>query len=125
MSQLEASRDRVQATATALTIGGSDPSGGAGLQADLKTFQQLGVYGMSVVTLLTVQNTQGVQRVELMSTDIVREQWNFVTSDIVPNAIKVGALEAPRWFVWSRIAWPRLLYHRRGSGHRQQNMGIS
>jgi hydroxymethylpyrimidine/phosphomethylpyrimidine kinase len=92
VSQLEASRDRVQATATALTIGGSDPSGGAGLQADLKTFQQLGVYGMSVVTLLTVQNTQGVQRVELMSTDIVREQWDFVTSDIVPSAIKVGAL---------------------------------
>ncbi len=48
--------------AIALTIAGSDPSGGAGLQADLKVFQQLGAYGMSVVTLITVQNTQGVKR---------------------------------------------------------------
>ncbi|MFN5947534.1 MAG: bifunctional hydroxymethylpyrimidine kinase/phosphomethylpyrimidine kinase, partial [Pirellulaceae bacterium] len=50
----------------ALTIAGSDPSGGAGLQADLKTFQQFGVYGASAVTLITVQNTRGVSRVQLL-----------------------------------------------------------
>lgn len=76
----------------ALTIGGSDPSGGAGIQADLKTFQQLGVYGMSAITLLTVQNTQGVSRVELMPVDLIVEQIRFVSQDIEPLAIKTGAL---------------------------------
>lgn len=76
----------------ALTIAGSDPSGGAGLQADLKSFQQLGVYGMSAVTLLTVQNTQGVQAVQLIHADFVRQQIDAVLGDIPPQAIKVGAL---------------------------------
>ena len=53
-------------TRVALTIAGSDPSGGAGIQADLKTFHQFGVYGEAVITLLTVQNTQGVSRVECL-----------------------------------------------------------
>jgi hydroxymethylpyrimidine/phosphomethylpyrimidine kinase len=79
-------------SATALTIAGSDPSGGAGLQADLKTFQQMGVYGMSAVTLLTVQNTQGVSRVEMMDVGLVSEQIDAVLSDIPPSAIKLGAL---------------------------------
>lgn len=78
--------------ATALTIAGSDPSGGAGLQADLKTFQQAGVFGTSAVTLITVQNTQGVTRVEMLSPQLVREQIRAVLSDIPPRAIKVGAL---------------------------------
>ncbi len=78
--------------ATALTIAGSDPSGGAGLQADLKTFQQLGVYGMSVVTLLTVQNTQRVSRVHVLEPELIIEQLNAVVSDIYPQAIKTGAL---------------------------------
>ena len=78
--------------ATALTIAGSDPSGGAGLQADLKTFQQLGVYGMSVVTLLTVQNTQRVSRVHVLEPDLIIEQLNAVVEDIYPQAIKTGAL---------------------------------
>lgn len=78
--------------ATVLTIAGSDPSGGAGLQADLKSFQQLGCYGMSVVTLLTVQNTQGVERIEVMPADLVGEQLASVTSDIMPRVIKTGAL---------------------------------
>jgi len=78
--------------ATALTIAGSDPSGGAGLQADLKTFQQLGVYGMSVVTLLTVQNTQQVSHVEVLSPRLVRSQLDAVLADIPPQAIKIGAL---------------------------------
>ena len=83
---------RITPSATALTIAGSDPSGGAGLQADLKTFQQLGVYGMSVVTLLTVQNTQAVTRVQVMPTDLIQEQLLAVLSDIPPRAIKTGAL---------------------------------
>lgn len=78
--------------AIALTIAGSDPSGGAGLQADLKTFQQLGVYGMSVVTLITVQNTRGVQQVQTLAPQLVIDQLNAVLTDIPPQAIKTGAL---------------------------------
>jgi len=78
--------------ATALTVAGSDPSGGAGLQADLKTFQQLGVYGMSVVTLITVQNTQAVTHVEVLSPKLILDQLDAVLSDIPPRAIKIGAL---------------------------------
>jgi hydroxymethylpyrimidine/phosphomethylpyrimidine kinase len=76
----------------ALTIAGSDPSGGAGVQADLKTFHQFGVYGEAVLTLLTVQNTQRVSRVEALSADLVREQIEAVLSDIPPQAAKTGAL---------------------------------
>lgn len=76
----------------ALTIAGSDPSGGAGLQADLKTFHQLGAYGMSVVTLLTVQNTVTVESVDPLEPDYVRKQLEAVTSDIPPAAAKTGAL---------------------------------
>lgn len=85
-------RSDTQRNAVALTIAGSDPSGGAGLQADLKTFQELGIYGMSVVTLLTVQNTQGVTRVDVLSAELVEQQLDAVLSDIPPAAIKTGAL---------------------------------
>jgi hydroxymethylpyrimidine/phosphomethylpyrimidine kinase len=77
---------------TALTIAGSDPSGGAGIQADLKTFHQHGVYGMAAITLLTVQNTRGVSRVEVMAPDLVRAQVTAVLDDIPPGAVKTGAL---------------------------------
>ena len=76
----------------ALTIAGSDPSGGAGVQADLKTFHQHGVYGTSVLTLVTVQNTRSVQRVEVLDPALVREQIEAVVSDIPPGAAKTGAL---------------------------------
>jgi len=76
----------------ALTIAGSDPSGGAGIQADLKTFHQREVYGTSVVTLLTVQNTQQVRAVEILSAQIVRDQLEAVLEDIPPAAAKTGAL---------------------------------
>jgi hydroxymethylpyrimidine/phosphomethylpyrimidine kinase len=79
-------------TRVALSIAGSDPSGGAGLQADLKTFHRLGVYGEAVVTLITVQNTRGVTRVDVMAPDLVREQIHAVCSDIPPHAAKIGAL---------------------------------
>jgi hydroxymethylpyrimidine/phosphomethylpyrimidine kinase len=76
----------------ALTIAGSDPSGGAGLQADLKTFHQFGVYGEAVVTLITVQNTRRVSRVEVLDATLVREQLEAVLEDIPPRAAKTGAL---------------------------------
>lgn len=79
-------------TRVALTIAGSDPSGGAGLQADLKTFHRMGVYGEAVVTLITVQNTHGVTRVEVMAHDLVLEQLHAVCTDIPPHAAKIGAL---------------------------------
>jgi hydroxymethylpyrimidine/phosphomethylpyrimidine kinase len=80
---------------TALTIAGSDPSGGAGIQADLKTFHQRGVYGTSVITLITVQNTQRVSAVEIMSAKLVADQLDAVLEDIPPAAAKTGALGSP------------------------------
>ncbi len=79
-------------TKIALTIAGADPSGGAGLQADLKTFHQFGVYGEAVVTLVTVQNSVRVSRVELMPVQLVIEQLEAVLEDIPPHAAKTGAL---------------------------------
>lgn len=76
----------------ALTIAGSDPSGGAGIQADLKTFHQHGVYGTAVITLLTVQNTRGVTAVETMRPELVRDQVRAVIDDVPPGAAKTGAL---------------------------------
>ncbi|MBV8729049.1 MAG: bifunctional hydroxymethylpyrimidine kinase/phosphomethylpyrimidine kinase [Acidobacteriia bacterium] len=76
----------------ALTIAGSDPSGGAGIQADLKTFHQFGVYGEAVITLLTVQNTRRAGRVEVTSAELVTEQLEAVLEDIPPHAAKTGAL---------------------------------
>ncbi len=79
-------------TPVALSIAGSDPSGGAGLQADLKTFHQMGVYGEAVITLITVQNTRGLHRVDVLAADLVAEQLHAVISDIPPKAAKTGAL---------------------------------
>lgn len=79
-------------THVALTIAGSDPSGGAGIQADLKTFHRFHVYGEAVITLLTVQNTRGVSRVEVLPAELVVEQISAVVSDIPPAAAKTGAL---------------------------------
>lgn len=78
--------------AVALSIAGSDPSGGAGIQADLKTFHQFGVYGEAVITLVTVQNTLRVDRVECLSADLVAQQIRAVLEDIPPAAAKTGAL---------------------------------
>ncbi len=79
-------------TPVALTIAGSDPSGGAGIQADLKTFCRHDVYGMSVITLLTVQNTQSVAAVQQLDPAFVAAQLDAVLSDIPPHAAKTGAL---------------------------------
>lgn len=79
---------------TALTIAGSDPTGGAGLQADLKTFAALGVYGLSVPSVLTAQSTQGVFRVQEIPTDFFADQLDTLLSDIRPDAVKTGMLYA-------------------------------
>jgi hydroxymethylpyrimidine/phosphomethylpyrimidine kinase len=79
-------------TAIALTIAGSDSSGGAGIQADLKTFSAFGVYGASVITALTAQNTTGVQGVETVAPAFVARQIASVLSDLDVGAIKTGML---------------------------------
>lgn len=78
-----------------LTVAGSDPSGGAGLQADLKTIHQHGGYGLAVPSLITAQNTEGVELVELLSPDLVRKQLSSLLEDVVPQAAKTGALGSP------------------------------
>jgi hydroxymethylpyrimidine/phosphomethylpyrimidine kinase len=79
-------------TAIALTIAGSDSGGGAGIQADLKTFSALGVYGASVVTALTAQNTQGVQAIHPVPPAFVRAQMASVFDDLAVGAVKIGML---------------------------------
>ena len=81
--------------ARALTIAGSDSGGGAGIQADLKTFSANGCYGMSVITALTAQNTLGVRAVFAVPTSMVAEQMAAVLSDIGADAIKIGMLFSP------------------------------
>ena len=80
------------ARARALTIAGSDSGGGAGIQADLKTFSALGVYGMTAVTAVTVQNTRGVDSFDAIATETVGAQIRAVAADIGVDAVKTGML---------------------------------
>ncbi|MGG6309570.1 bifunctional hydroxymethylpyrimidine kinase/phosphomethylpyrimidine kinase [Paenibacillus macerans] len=99
--------------ARALTIAGSDSGGGAGIQADLKTFQELGVYGMSAITAITVQNTLGVSNVYPLPPEAAAEQIEAVGSDLGVDALKTGMLfsagiidavaERIRAFGWTRV----------------------
>ena len=82
-------------TAIAVTIAGSDSGGGAGIQADLKTFSALGVYGASVITALTAQNTRGVTAIHDVPADFVAAQIDAVFSDLAVDAVKVGMLSQP------------------------------
>jgi hydroxymethylpyrimidine/phosphomethylpyrimidine kinase len=77
-----------------LTIAGSDSGGGAGIQADLKTFSALGCYGTSAITAVTVQNTVGVSRIHSIPAEIVEQQIQAVMDDIKPVAIKIGMIHA-------------------------------
>ncbi|MBU3947043.1 MAG: bifunctional hydroxymethylpyrimidine kinase/phosphomethylpyrimidine kinase [Proteobacteria bacterium] len=79
---------------TALTIAGSDPSGGAGIQADLKTFAANGVYGTSVITAVTVQNTLKVYNVQEIKSDIVYDQIIYLFDDIHIDAVKIGMVSS-------------------------------
>jgi hydroxymethylpyrimidine/phosphomethylpyrimidine kinase len=76
----------------AMTIAGSDSGGGAGIQADLKTFQELGVFGTSAITAITVQNTHGVTAIQAMEPSIISAQIKAVTEDFTVKAIKTGML---------------------------------
>ena len=83
-------------TAIALTIAGSDSGGGAGIQADLKTFSALGVYGASALTAVTAQNTRAVTAIETVSARLVRAQIAAVLDDLAVGAIKIGMLGDPQ-----------------------------
>ena len=82
-------------TPNTLTIAGSDPSGGAGIQADLKTFTALGTYGMSVITALTAQNTGGVSAIHDISAAFVQQQLTATFEDIEIHAVKIGMAGSP------------------------------
>jgi hydroxymethylpyrimidine/phosphomethylpyrimidine kinase len=81
--------------ARVLTIAGSDSGGGAGIQADLKTFAALGCYGMSAITALTAQNTVGVQAIHAVPPAFLRQQIDAVLDDIGTDAVKIGMLHVP------------------------------
>ena len=111
--------------ARVLTIAGSDSGGGAGIQADLKTFQELGVYGMSAITAVTAQNTLGVQAVYPMSAIAVAEQIRSVGSDIGVDAVKTGMLfsseiiiavaESIQAFGWTKVVVDPVMIAKGGS----------
>ncbi|WP_432697169.1 bifunctional hydroxymethylpyrimidine kinase/phosphomethylpyrimidine kinase [Marinobacterium sp. YM272] len=82
-------------TPIALTIAGSDSGGGAGIQADLKAFSALGVYGASVITALTAQNTREVRAIHDVPAAFIADQLNTVFDDLAVNAIKIGMLSRP------------------------------
>ena len=79
---------------TALTIAGSDSSGGAGIQADIKTMLANGVYAMSAVTALTAQNTRGVTGIMEVTPEFLGEQLDNIFTDIRPDAVKIGMVSA-------------------------------
>lgn len=81
---------------TALTIAGSDCSGGAGIQADIKTMSMNGVYAMSAVTALTAQNTTGIRAIQESNPDFLKDQLDAVLEDIVPDAVKIGMVSSDR-----------------------------
>ena len=88
----------------ALTVAGSDSGGGAGIQADLKTFSALGCYGMSVITAVTAQNTVGVTGIHPVPPEFIGLQLDAVLSDIGTDAVKIGMLHSSPIIVtgWSR-----------------------
>lgn len=79
---------------TALSIAGSDCSGGAGIQADIKTMLTNGVYGMTVITALTAQNTLGISDILEVPTEFVEKQLESIFQDIYPDAVKIGMLSS-------------------------------
>jgi len=93
---------------TALTIAGSDCSGGAGIQADLKTMSMNGVYGMSAITALTAQNTTGVRAIQESTPDFLKQQLDAVFEDIYPDAIKIGMVSSGELI---RVIADRLRYY--------------
>ena len=93
---------------TALTIAGSDCSGGAGIQADLKTMTMNGVYAMSAITALTAQNTTGVRAIQESTPDFLKQQLDAVFEDIYPDAVKIGMVSSGELI---RVIADRLTYY--------------
>ena len=93
---------------TALTIAGSDCSGGAGIQADLKTMTMNGVYAMSAITALTAQNTTGVRAIQESTPDFLKKQIDAVFEDIFPDAVKIGMVASSELI---RVIADRLRYY--------------
>ncbi len=93
---------------TVLTIAGSDCSGGAGIQADLKTMTMNGVYGMSAITALTAQNTIGVSAIQESTPDFLRQQIDSIFEDIYPDAVKIGMVSSSELI---RVIADRLKYY--------------
>ena len=93
---------------TALTIAGSDCSGGAGIQADLKTMTMNGVYAMSAITALTAQNTTGVRAIQKSTPDFLKQQIDAVFEDIYPDAVKIGMVASSELI---RVIVDRLRYY--------------
>ena len=87
---------------TALTIAGSDSGGGAGIQADLKTFSSFGVFGKTVITSITSQNSFGVQSTYDLPADVVEQQFRAISEDKKCQAVKPECLAMKRRFVWLR-----------------------
>ncbi|MBR6548403.1 MAG: bifunctional hydroxymethylpyrimidine kinase/phosphomethylpyrimidine kinase [Clostridia bacterium] len=94
---------------TALTIAGSDCSGGAGIQADIKTMTMNGVYAMSAITALTAQNTIGVRAIQEVTPDFLKQQLDAVFEDIFPDAIKIGMVSSSELIC---VIVDRLRYHK-------------
>ena len=94
---------------TALTIAGSDCSGGAGIQADIKTMTMNGVYAMSAVTALTAQNTTGVRAIQESAPDFLAQQLDAVFEDIFPDAVKIGMVSSGELI---RVIADRLRHHK-------------
>ena len=94
---------------TALTIAGSDCSGGAGIQADLKTMTMHGVYAMSAITALTAQNTTGVRAIQEVTPDFLQQQMDAVFEDIAPDAVKIGMVSSSELI---QVIADRLRYYR-------------
>ena len=93
---------------TALTIAGSDCSGGAGIQADMKTMTMHGVYAMSAITALTAQNTTGVRGIQESTPDFLKQQLDAVFEDIYPDAVKIGMVSSSELI---RVIADRLRYY--------------
>ncbi|MEH7016466.1 MULTISPECIES: bifunctional hydroxymethylpyrimidine kinase/phosphomethylpyrimidine kinase [Bacillus] len=114
----------------ALTIAGSDSGGGAGIQADLKTFQELGVYGMTAITAITAQNTLGVQGVYPVPVEGIKEQLHSIGADLTPDAVKLGMLfsseiikivaEKIKSFSWNNIVLDPVMIAKGGASLLQQ-----
>ncbi len=105
--------DRQSKQPVALSIGGSDCSGGAGIQADLKTFHQFSCFGTTAITLITAQNTQGVQSLELLAPNLVARQLAAVCQDLSIAAAKTGALGSADLAAKIELQWRQLYPQRR------------